>query len=311
MHAGGWLRWIAVLLTLLGAAAYVAFRLADPEKLDITPTIRALVPGRFVRLSDGFTHYELAGAPNGDVVVLAAGMSVPYYIWYPTFKVLADSGFRVLRYDYYGRGYSDRPDVAYDEDLYVRQLAELLDSLRIAGPINLAGLSFGGSVVTSFTDRFPARVKRLIYVDPYIRRRVPLPFVMRLPLVRDVAALLRERSAAEGQLADFLHPTRFPDWPVRYRPQLQYRGFRRARLADAADAPNLDQQGEIDRLAKSDRPVLIIWGKQDMTVPIAASAQLLAAFPRGEFVAVDSSGHLPLWEQPRAVHPAMLAFLRR
>ncbi len=304
-------RWIAAGLLVIAVSATIAFRLADPEQLDITPTVRSLVPGRFAHLSDGFTHYELAGPANGDVVVLAAGRSVPYYIWYPTFKVLADSGLRVLRYDYYGRGYSDRPDVAYDEDLYVRQLAELLDSLRIAGPINLAGLSFGGSVVTSFTDRFPARVKRLIYVDPYIRRRVPLPFVMRLPLVRDVAALLGERSAADGQLADFLHPTRFPDWPVRYRPQLHYRGFRRARLADAADAPNLDQQGEIDRLSKSDRPVLIVWGKQDSTVPIIASKQLLAAFPKSQFVVVDSAGHLPHWEDPRTVHPALLAFLRR
>ena len=304
-------RWIAAGLLVIAVSATVAFRLADPEKLDITPMVRALVPGRFVRLSDGFTHYELAGAPNGDVVVLAAGRSVPYYIWYPTFKVLADSGFRVLRYDYYGRGYSDRPDVAYDEDLYVRQLAELLDSLRIAGPINLAGLSFGGSVVTSFTDRYPARVKRLIYFDPYIRRPVPLGWKMRIPLVRDIAALLAERSAAEGQLADFLHPTRFPDWPVRYRPQLQYRGFRRARLADAVDAPNLDQQGEIDRLSKSDRPVLIVWGKQDSTVPFTRSEQLRSAFPHSQFLVVDSAAHLPHWEDPRVVVPALLAFLRR
>jgi pimeloyl-ACP methyl ester carboxylesterase len=52
----------------------------------------------------------------------------------------ADSGFRVVRYDYYGRGRSDRVDAAYDQDLFVRQLAGLLDSLRVAGPVDLAGL---------------------------------------------------------------------------------------------------------------------------------------------------------------------------
>ena len=297
-----------VVLALVGA---VVFHLMDPEKREITPAVRALVPGRFMHLTDGFTHYELAGPPTGDVVVLAAGMSVPYYIWYPTFKVLVDSGFRALRYDYYGRGYSDRPDIPYNEDLYVRQLAELLYSLQITAPINLAGLSFGGSVVTAFTDRYPARVKRLIYFDPYIRRPAPAPFAMHIPLIRDVAALLSERSAAEGQLTDFLHPTRFPDWPVRYRPQLQYRGFRHARIADALDALNLDQQPELDRLAKQDRPVLIVWGKQDSTVPIGASKQLLAAFPKSQFVVVDSAAHLPHWEDPMSVHSALLAFLRR
>lgn len=305
------LRWLLVVLVLLGAAGYFAFRFADPEKLDITATTRTLVPGRFVQLSDGFTHYELAGQVDGDVVVLAAGRTVPYYIWYPTFKVLVDSGFRVLRYDYYGRGYSDRPDIAYNEDLYVRQLSELLDSLDITHPVNLAGLSFGGSVVTSFADRYPARVKRLIYFDPAIRRRVPLALKRRLPVVRNIVALLDERRAAQGQLGDFLHPARFPTWLERYRPQLQYRGFRRARIADALDGPNLDQQAELDRLGKQERPVLIVWGKQDSTVPITASKQLLAAFPKAQFVVVDSAGHLPHWEDPRSVHPALLAFLRQ
>jgi pimeloyl-ACP methyl ester carboxylesterase len=304
-------RWIAMVCLVLGIGGDIAFRAADPERRDIDATVRSLVPGRFVHLSDGVTHYELAGPATGEMVVLAAGRSVPYYIWYPTFKMLVDSGFHVLRYDYYGRGYSDRPDIKYNEELYTRQLAELLDSLGITQPINLAGLSFGGSVVTSFTDRYPARVRRLIYFDPYIRRAVPVPFALRIPVVRNVAALLAERSAAASQLDDFLQPTRFPDWPVRYRPQLQYRGFRHGRIADALDGPNLDQQAELDRLSQSDRPVFIVWGKQDPTVPIDASKQLLAAFPKSEFVVVDSAGHLPNWEDPNAVHPALLAFLRR
>jgi pimeloyl-ACP methyl ester carboxylesterase len=311
MRSTRWLRRIVFLLVLLGVAGFVAFRMADPEKRDLDATVRTLVGGRFIHLSDGFTHYELGGPESGDIVVLAAGSTVPYYIWYPTFRMLVDSGFRVLRYDYYGRGYSDRPHIAHNEEMYIRQLRELLDSLQITQPINLAGLSFGGSVVTSFTDRYPARVKRLIYFDPFIRRPAPVPLALRIPLVRNVAALLAERSAAEGQLGDFLHPSRFPDWPTRYRPQLQYHGFRQGRIADALDAPNLDQQPELDRLGKSDRPVLIVWGKQDPTVPIAASKQLVAAFPKSEFVVVDSAGHLPNWENPNGVNPALLAFLRR
>lgn len=35
------------------------------------------------------------------------GFSVPYYIWEPTFAALVQAGLRVLRYDLYGRGYSD------------------------------------------------------------------------------------------------------------------------------------------------------------------------------------------------------------
>ena len=167
--------------------------------------------------------------------MLAAGATVPYYIWDPTFTALVGAGFRVLRYDYYGRGYSDRPDIPFTQDLYVRQLAELLDAVHITQPIDLAGLSFGGSVVTSVADRYPARVRSLIYVDPAFRTPYALSPLESMPRVWSVlTAILDERSWADGQLDDFLHPERFPDWPERYRVQLQYRGFRRARLSDLA-----------------------------------------------------------------------------
>ena len=71
-----------------------------------------------------------AGRPDGRVVVLAAGFSVPYYIWDPTFAALTGAGFRVLRYDYYGRGYSDRPAIPFTDEMYVRQLDELLQCDR-------------------------------------------------------------------------------------------------------------------------------------------------------------------------------------
>lgn len=310
MHPGRLLRWISLLGLLAVAAGYFAFCVADPEQRDLDATVRSLVPGSFVRLSDGFTHYELAGPERGEIVVLASDATVPYYLWYPTFRALVDSGFRVLRYDYYGRGYSDRPDLRYDEQTYVRQLAELLDSLLIVEPVDLAGISFGGSVITSFAFRYPDRVRRLVYVDPAISHPRSVPVALRIPLIRDVRGLLAERALPGRQFRDFLHPERMATWTVRYRPQLQYRGFRRARIAEMLAYAGLDQQSELDWLGRSARPVLVVWGKQDSVVPISRSAQLRAAFPQGRFVAVDSAGHLPQWENPGVILPALLAFLR-
>ena len=120
-------RWLIALAILVALAAGLGalYWFSDPEKLDLDDAVRRGTPGQFVRLSDGFTHYELGGPPTGRLVVLAAGFSVPYYIWDPTFSALTEAGVRVLRYDYYGRGFSDRPDVPYDQAFYVRQLAEL------------------------------------------------------------------------------------------------------------------------------------------------------------------------------------------
>jgi pimeloyl-ACP methyl ester carboxylesterase len=304
-------RWLPafVVAGILVAALAALYKWLDPEKLDLDDAARRTAPGQFARLTHGFTHYEIAGPPEAPVVVLAAGFSVPYYIWDPTFTTLADAGYRVLRYDYYGRGFSDRPDVPYTQAFYVRQLLELLDALDISEPIELAGLSLGGAIVTSVADTVPDRVRSLIYVDPAFRSPGPAPTTM--PAVWDFfTVLFTERQWAEQQLGDFLHPERFPDWPARYRVQLQYRGFRRARLSELMANAEVDQREELERVGMHPRPVLVIWGKEDVQVPIEQSGALLQAMPRARLVAVEDAGHLPQWEQPGVVNAAILEFLR-
>jgi len=300
---------IVLLLVAAGSGLYVA---ADPERLEIDQSVRATAPGQFVRLSDGFTHYEIGGPADGRVVVLAAGISVPYYIWDPTFAALSKAGFRVLRYDYYGRGYSDRPDIGYTQELYVRQLSELLDAVHINQPIDLAGLSYGGSVVTSFADRFPDRVRSLIYVDPSFWSPYPVTALQKMPrLWNYLTAIFEERWWADLQLDDFLRPERFPDWPDRYKVQLQYRGFRRAQYSTAVANADVDQAPQLKRVGEHRRPVIVFWGREDQAVPFEFSSTLLEAMPRARLVPVASSGHLPQWEQPDVVHPALIDFLHR
>jgi pimeloyl-ACP methyl ester carboxylesterase len=103
--------------------------------------VRQAASGSFAHLSDGFTHYEIAGLGSSRVVVLIHGFSVPYYLWDKTFDPLGRAGFCVLRYDLYGCGLSDRPHEHYNADLYDRQLSELLTSLRVQTPVDLVGAS--------------------------------------------------------------------------------------------------------------------------------------------------------------------------
>ena len=298
-------------IVLLVAAPFGLYWLADPEKLDLDDSVRRATPGNFARLTDGYTHYELGGPPAGHVVVLAAGFSVPYYIWDPTFAALTNAGFRVLRYDYYGRGFSDRPDLPYTQVFYVRQLDELLQSLKVTESIDLVGLSLGAGVVTSFADAFPDRVRSLIYMDPSFRMPGALPAFASMPRVWNfIVGSVAERGWADEQPSDFLHPERFPDWADRYRVQLQYRGFRRARLSELVANADLDQNEEIEEVGRHPRPVLVIWGKQDPSVPFDSNGPLLQAMPRARLVPVEDSGHLPQWEQPAVTHGAMIEFLR-
>jgi pimeloyl-ACP methyl ester carboxylesterase len=56
--------------------------------------------------------------------------------------------------------------------------------------------------------------------------------------------------------------------------------------------------------------VLLLWGKEDHTVPFAKSAAVRAAYPSAEFRPIDSAAHLPHMEQAQLVDSIVLTFLR-
>jgi pimeloyl-ACP methyl ester carboxylesterase len=306
-------RWIAGIVLLACLAVVGAWRVLDPERRPIDARARTAAPGRFVRLADGVTHYEVAGPDTGRVVLLASAFSVPAYLSDSLFQRLGRAGFRAIRFDYYGRGWSDRPMVDYDLKLFARQMAGLLDSLHVAGAVDVVAISFGAAIVTEFADRSPERVRSLVYVDPVFNAGRPLPPRERSAFAWSVYMVLRggTDAMAADQLYDFLHPERHPDWVARYRVQFQFSGTREAlRRTRAAIAVAPHQAEQIRRVGAAPRPVLVVWGRQDSGAPIAESETLLAAMPRASLLPVDSAGHLPHLEQPDVVAPAVVRFLR-
>jgi len=118
-------------------------------------------------------------------------------------------------------------------------------------------------------------------------------------------------SLPESQRADFDHPEKFPDWVDRYRPQMRFKGFRRALLSTLRDYLPMDWSRDFACVGKGSTPVLLVWGKDDRDVPFKVSEEVRAAIPRAQFLAVDDSAHVPFLEHPEIVHPALVNFLRR
>lgn len=299
-----------VVLLVLGVAAG-AYVLRTPERAALDDAARASAPGRFVGSSVGRTHYEVAGPDTGRVAVLVHGFSVPMYIWDSTFVALAGAGYRVIRYDLLGRGWSERADVAYDGGTFATQLGELLDSLDVRGPVDLFGLSFGGFVTTDFTASHPERVRTLVLVDPTVSS-IPIEGIQRMPIVgRYLFEVFAAPGMAEGQPGDFLHPERFPGWADRYRPQQRFRGFARALHRSRFEMSHEDFADIHTRIARAGTPVLLVWGRQDTVIPISQAELIRRRIPSLEFVPVDSAGHLPHLEQTAVVNAAVLGFLSR
>ncbi len=284
---------------------------SDNETLTLNDRARRQAPGSFVKLPDGVTHYQLGGPAEGIPVLLVPGFSTPYNVWDPAYDGLTSAGIRVLRYDLFGRGLSDRPDARYDADFYDRQIEELLDALGVK-QVDIAGLSMGGPISVTFANRHPERVRRVLLIDPGYWTGISLPYGLRLPgLGTYNIAVAVAPALPDSQWKDFAHPERYPHYLDPYLEQMRYRGFRRAILGTMRNYMTHDVTGEFSRLGKSGKPVLLIWGKSDQDVPIELSAEVRKAIPQAEFHPIDDAAHIPQYEHPEVVNPLMIEFLRR
>jgi pimeloyl-ACP methyl ester carboxylesterase len=271
--------------------------------------------GSFIQLSDGFTHYELSNPEAENTVVLVHGFSVPYFIYDPTFEFLTQSGFRVVRYDLFGRGLSDRPEMRYDIDLFVRQLGDLLDALHFTRPVTLVGLSTGGPITTVFTARHPERVNKLVLIDPIGANRLPFERILKLAAMPFVGETVMGWLGIKGMYkiiaSDFLDRRLVEEFQPQYIIQMHYKGFKRAILSTIRNGmldPFLEDYQRVARLGK---PVLLFWGREDPTVPFSHSNDLRKAMPNIEFHAIENCGHIPHYEKPEEVNPILLEFLRK
>ena len=126
--------------------------------------------GNWANLSDGNIYYrwflpkeELS---NGETLVLVHGFSTPSFVWGGLIDNFCNSGFKVLVYDHFGRGFSERPRINYDKELYVRSLKELLVDQGLEEKIHLVGYSMGGPIVGYFAEQYPNTTKSISLIAP-------------------------------------------------------------------------------------------------------------------------------------------------
>ena len=115
---------------------------------------------------------------------------------------------------------------------------------------------------------------------------------------------------ADNQASDFLHAERYPTWADQYRPQMRYRGFGRSLLRSAQTLAATDFPKLFSEVGQTGVPVLLVWGKQDQTTPIAGAERIRRAIPSLSFAVIDSAGHLPHIEQVALVNAKLQNFLR-
>ena len=119
----------------------------------------------FVTLKGLKFHYQHAG--SGPDVLLIHGLTGDLSIWLLSQTIQALSiSHRVSAYDLRGHGYSDAPPSGYTSADHVVDLFALMDHLGVEDAA-LVGHSFGGVIAAHAAALDPARVRSVVFSDPY------------------------------------------------------------------------------------------------------------------------------------------------
>jgi pimeloyl-ACP methyl ester carboxylesterase len=97
----------------------------------------------------------------------------------------------------------------------------------------------------------------------------------------------------------------------RYREQMRYVGFKRALLSTVRSGIISGSGEAYERVGRQERPIMLIWGREDPTVPFETSERVRELIPQAEFHAIDGAGHIPHYELPEVVNPLLVDFLAR
>lgn len=257
--------------------------------------------GNFIKLNDGYTYFEQANADAKEHIILVHGFSVPSYIWEPTYQEAIKQGYGVIRYDTYGRGFSDSPDTDYSTELYTDQLINLLDALGI-DKVTLVGLSDGGRTVAMMASRYPKRIDQLILVSPSGFHDDQV-FQTNDVSQNEIDAFINKAypTIGHGQLSDFYQPQEFANWDTRYNGLLKYQGFARALISTRKNYPDMAKIHNTIHTNKVDTS--IIWGIHDTVLPLNTVREKLSqVLPDATLYEFSASGHLPHMEEQERFH---------
>jgi len=268
--------------------------------------------GEFVQLPEGKMRYEVEGPEDGQVVVMVHGLAGHMHIWDRNFHDFAKAGFRTIRYDIFGRGFSERVDVDHSSELYVSQLKGLIDHLGITAPFNLVGLSMGGALSIRFSSMYPTLIKKLVLVDAY---GIPTPndplLLITRPkfigeaLIGSVGASFIKAATARG-IKDQNKHKGFSKWFT--APMAQARS-KRSVLSSLRNFMVEDHVPHIEKVNTQDFPKLIFWGEHDKVLPLDYGKKMHELLSSARFEVFEDSGHLPHYEEPERFNKMALDFI--
>jgi len=267
---------------------------------------RSGVKSEYLTINGNRIHY-LEARPGSGVgggerpLVLIHGLGARGEDWAPMIPGLAAAGYHVYVPDLLGYGRSARPDVGYS----IRMEEDLLAKFMAAEHVeraDVAGWSMGGWVAMRLAAEHPAMVKRLVVFDS---AGVYFPGGFALEAVFDA-----KDEAGAKRLFGMLTPNPKPIPPFVARDLVRRIQGNIWVLKRSLRSMMRGRDSMDFRLGSIRQPTLVVWGKQDELIPLAAGETIHRGIAGSSLLVVDGCGHLTPAECSKVSMAATVEFLR-
>lgn len=264
----------------------------------------------YIELSKGVTCFEKVGDSNKPPVVLVHGLSTPMCIWDKNVDALSEYCY-VIRYDLYGRGFSARPPLVYNADLFITQLYELIEKLSLKLPVNLIGLSMGGAIVSDFSVRYPNMVDKIVLIAPagLLKRTMSVKLMSAQLIGKWIYEFLGKKALVKGVLetiGDSIEDKMY--MKEIYDQQMKIPGYRESLLSTIRYGPLYDMENVYQQLGQQQRKGCLIWGDKDNVVPLSVIEKVLQLVPWFTFHKIKDGSHAVNYQKPDIVNPILCSF---
>ncbi len=254
---------------------------------------------------------------KGPPAILIHGLGGSMWHWERQQVALARS-CRIMTPDLLGSGLSEKPERLYSPAFLLETFRAFMDALHVQ-QATLIGSSLGAGLAIGMSLEHPERVAGLVLIGglpadvlasmrssktgQFIRHRPPLWLTKlgsritgRRSIARILQELIHDQSLISPIVVERMHRLRFQP------------GFFHAIYSQLDQIPEWDTTFA-PRLRDISHPTLILWGAYDKIFPPSAGQTLHTTIPGSAFLVAPDSGHLPQWENPDFVNPAILKFL--
>jgi 2-hydroxymuconate-semialdehyde hydrolase len=269
----------------------------------------ALEAGDYIEAGGHRTHYHEAGSGDTLLFIHGSGPGVTAWAnWRLALPVFA-RGFHVLAPDVLGFGYSDRPaGITYGKDVWVAHLIAFLDAKGV-GKCHIVGNSMGGGLALALAVRRPDLVDRLVLMGS---SGLPFPIT---PGLDAVWGYEPGREAMRTLIADYFAYDRSIATDnlveLRYAASIQpgfHESYSRMFPPPRQNGVN-DLATPVDDIRRIAAPVLLIHGREDKVIPLAASYELFALLPNAQLHVFGHCGHWTQIERMTEFNATVESFL--